>query len=332
MKIFLSYRRADSAPWAGRLGDALVSRYGSGNVFQDVVTIRPGERYADVMNAAVADADVVLAVIGPGWLLPTDAGPPRLADPQDYVRRELVAAIAHARLVIPVLVGGAALPTVDQLPEDLRPLVARQAVVLEDEDWSADVDRLFAALSPDAVARRPRRRAATLAAAGAVVVLVVAGVLAWQFLGSAAGGGASTSVQSGSTSPAAAADTACATPAGQGWTSIGTSPPTTSTGDWRFTATGGGYRPLDAGGWSVVLALHAELVATQSDYLYPDTYRLLSGGQTVAARCFSYLGVNRLDPGMATDVLVGFTVDAEPTDAKILTIDTYGQHYQVEIA
>ena len=46
MKVFLSYRRADSAPWAGRLGDALAARYGSGNV-------QPRRRHA-ALGPAVA--------------------------------------------------------------------------------------------------------------------------------------------------------------------------------------------------------------------------------------------------------------------------------------
>lgn len=327
MKVFLSYRRTDSAPWAGRLGDALAARYGSGNVFQDVVTIRPGEPYVDVMNSAVAGADVVLAVIGPGWLRPTDAGTPRLADPQDYVRRELVAAIAHARTLIPVLVGGAMLPSAQQLPDDLRPLVARQAVVLQDEDWAADVERLLKALGPEAAPRRRRG----LAAAGAVVVLVVAGFVASQLVGRGTGGAAGQAAQGGSTGTSSA-DAPCATPAGEGWTAIGASAPTTSQGEWRFTVTGGGYRSLDSGGWNVVLALRGEVVTSHSDYLYSHDFQLFSAGQTAESRCFSFVGPDRVDPGMTTDVLVGFTVDAEPTDTKTLIIDQSGEHYRVDVA
>ena len=65
MRLFLSYRRDDSAPWAGRLSDAMASRWGRDNIFQDVVAVRPGEQFVDVMDAALTRSDVVLAVIGP---------------------------------------------------------------------------------------------------------------------------------------------------------------------------------------------------------------------------------------------------------------------------
>ena len=42
VQIFISYRRDDTAGRAGRLFDALASRLGARNVFQDVTTIAPG--------------------------------------------------------------------------------------------------------------------------------------------------------------------------------------------------------------------------------------------------------------------------------------------------
>ncbi len=41
-KIFISYRRNDSAGHAGRLCDHLTGHFGHGQVFMDVDTIRPG--------------------------------------------------------------------------------------------------------------------------------------------------------------------------------------------------------------------------------------------------------------------------------------------------
>ncbi len=43
MRIFISYRRADSAAEAGRLYDRLVEQFGRRNVFMDVDDIGPGE-------------------------------------------------------------------------------------------------------------------------------------------------------------------------------------------------------------------------------------------------------------------------------------------------
>ena len=42
-KIFISYRRGDSAGHTGRLYDRLADHFGQDQVFMDVDTIRPGQ-------------------------------------------------------------------------------------------------------------------------------------------------------------------------------------------------------------------------------------------------------------------------------------------------
>lgn len=122
MKIFISYRRDDTAGRAGRLFDVLVARFGARNVFQDVAAIAPGMDFAEQVDEAIAQSDAVLVVIGSEWL--TIRGPygtRRLDEPDDYVRREIGAALAAGVRVVPVLVDGALLPTPDDLPEAARP-------------------------------------------------------------------------------------------------------------------------------------------------------------------------------------------------------------------
>ena len=41
-RIFLSYRRDDSSPYAGRLYDRLCQHFGRANLFMDIDTIAPG--------------------------------------------------------------------------------------------------------------------------------------------------------------------------------------------------------------------------------------------------------------------------------------------------
>src|SRR5438093_9482908 len=157
MRIFLSYRREDASAWAGRLRDALAAQFGEENIFQDVATVRPGQKFTDAIDAALSQADVALAVIGPRWLTAAaDDGEPRLAKSDDYVRAELRAALAHTKQVIPVLVGGATMPTAGELPEGLEELGLRQAVILHDESWRQDVDGLIRSLrgKPTTVYRR----------------------------------------------------------------------------------------------------------------------------------------------------------------------------------
>jgi hypothetical protein len=129
--IFISYRREQASGVAGRLYDRLVDRFGEAQVFIDVASIEPGVDFADVITRAVASCDVLLAVIGPGWLAASDdAGERRLDDPDDLVRLEVEAGLARDVRVIPVLVEGATMSRRKDLPEDLATLARRNAFVL----------------------------------------------------------------------------------------------------------------------------------------------------------------------------------------------------------
>jgi hypothetical protein len=89
-RIFISYRRQETAWPAGRLYDVLVEHFPAEQVFKDVDNIEPGEDFVDRITAAVGTCDVLLALIGPQWLTITDEdGQPRLDNPEDYVRPEI---------------------------------------------------------------------------------------------------------------------------------------------------------------------------------------------------------------------------------------------------
>lgn len=104
----MSYRRADVGGYAGRLKDALEVRLGAAKVFQDVTTIGAGRDFVAEIDRALAEADAVLAVIGPGWLRASAPdGRLRLLQPEDFVRTEIVRGLASGLPVVPVLVGGA---------------------------------------------------------------------------------------------------------------------------------------------------------------------------------------------------------------------------------
>jgi TIR domain len=146
--IFICYRRDDSAPWAGRVYDSLVREWGEDLVFIDVDTIAPGEDFRTVISETVARSDVVLVVIGPDWVSAADAtGSRRLEDEGDVHRTEVVSALASGARVIPVLVGGASMPKVADLPAPLKELAFRNAVVLEDRRFGSDVRALQKALA-----------------------------------------------------------------------------------------------------------------------------------------------------------------------------------------
>jgi TIR domain len=146
-RIFLSYRRTDAQHIAGRLFDRLESRFGAGNVFMDVDSIEPGLDYGEVIDKAVGSCDVLLAVIGNGWLGAVDEyDRRRLDDPDDLIVLEIATALNRDIRVIPVLIDGAAPPRRNDLPEVLAPLARRQAVRLDHASFNAAMTTLLTAL------------------------------------------------------------------------------------------------------------------------------------------------------------------------------------------
>lgn len=146
-RIFISYRRNDSAGHAGRLYDRLRAHFGADQVFMDVTGIEAGTDFVETIDAAVGGCDVLIAVIGPEWARCTDsAGHHRLELPNDFIRLEVGSALKRKVRVVPVLVEGALMPVGDDLPEDLRALTRRQAVELRDSRWDADVEDLIASV------------------------------------------------------------------------------------------------------------------------------------------------------------------------------------------
>jgi roadblock/LC7 domain-containing protein len=148
-RVFISYRRQESSGLAGRLYDRLAARFGDDQVFMNVDTIALGVDFAEVITRAVSTCEVMLAVIGPGWLSAADAdGQRRLDDPDDVVRLEVQAALERDIRVIPILVDGAVMPRRQELPEGLAGLARRNALSVRHESFRSDADRLLAAIEP----------------------------------------------------------------------------------------------------------------------------------------------------------------------------------------
>jgi hypothetical protein len=165
--IFISYRTADTAGFAGRLRDSLADRLGPDCILvRDVDSLSPGVVVDEELVRQLDACEVVLALIGKSWAAEIQRREQERQEQErrgeagstDYVVLELARAIAKKKFIIPVLVDGATRPT--DLPADLAPLAGRKNAELHDRSWSEDVDRLVDAISlaaPVNVAGRPRR-------------------------------------------------------------------------------------------------------------------------------------------------------------------------------
>ncbi len=191
VKIFISYRRGDTAGRTGRLFDALVGRFGARNVFQDVTAIAPGTDFTRETTDAIGRCDVALIVIGSDWLTITGPTGRRLDDQNDHVRKEVAVALSSGVPVVPVLVGGAAMPSADDLPDDLASLVQRQAVIVRDDMWHQDVDSLVRHLRRDDMVGRNPRRWPMFALGAAMLALTGYAISSWPRVGGDDAGDAS---------------------------------------------------------------------------------------------------------------------------------------------
>jgi hypothetical protein len=154
-RVFISYRREDTAPAAGRVYDRLCRVLPKADVFFDVSTIGGGEIFDRRLLSEIERSDAVLVVIGRKWLEGAADGGARLFAPDDYVRVELRAALARPILVLPVLVDGARMPRADELPEDVRAITTRNALPLRHESFDDDTENIVATVLGEAGAARP---------------------------------------------------------------------------------------------------------------------------------------------------------------------------------
>jgi hypothetical protein len=139
MKLFVSYRRSDTAHFAARMAERLAKVRGITTVFVDVTSIGAGEQFARRIHDEIAQCAVALVVIGPGWLAP------RLFEDADYVRLEVREALALSR-VLPVLADGAVMPAPEALPPDVRPLAALNAHSVRHDAFDRDMASLIDAV------------------------------------------------------------------------------------------------------------------------------------------------------------------------------------------
>lgn len=127
-------------------------------MYFDVKTNEAGAKWKRTIVARSAHRGVFLALIGRHWMESLEQrrqSEATVAD--DYVVAELEAALEQPEVtVIPVLVGGVAMPDAVKLQRSIRGLTDRNAVELRHSSFDEDVVALIARLTvPGSVARGP---------------------------------------------------------------------------------------------------------------------------------------------------------------------------------
>lgn len=133
--VFVSYRSEDE-PWATLVARELRHRFHADTVFRDSESIRAGEDFRTVLNRAVAQSLVLVAVIGAHWSTAS------LADAHDWVRAEIALAGRTGVRVVPVLVGDVEPVAADELPDDIRFLAYLQYLQIRHRSIERDLDHV----------------------------------------------------------------------------------------------------------------------------------------------------------------------------------------------
>ena len=157
-KVFISYRRDDSRYQARMIHAAFCHELPHDDVFMDVDSIPPGANFRRILKDWVDQCEILLALIGPGWIDVRDpaTGRRRLENPSDFVRIEIGEALKRDIPVVPVLLDGAPMPEAALLPDDLKELADRQAEFVAYRTFDADVHRLIRKLNIGKVAPSPQ--------------------------------------------------------------------------------------------------------------------------------------------------------------------------------
>jgi hypothetical protein len=142
--IFIIYRRSDTSWVALAINLQVRLRFPRAKLFLDIVDIKPGRDYMNILRESVQNAAVLFALMGRHWLAAQDEGGRRRLDlDDDWVRIEIGTALVSHVLVVPVLVDGAQMPKDEYLPDVLKPLTRRQSVHIKYESIEDDIKKLM---------------------------------------------------------------------------------------------------------------------------------------------------------------------------------------------
>jgi TIR domain len=147
-KIFLSYRREDTAGYAGRIQERLAKQFGQVTLFIDVDAIPLGANYPEVLLEEVGKCEVFIALMGERWR-------EALADKTnrglvDFFRLEIATALHGSDVrVIPIFLDDAKAPEAKDLPEDIRDLAQKNGHRIRHDAFDDDMNRLIKKLKEE---------------------------------------------------------------------------------------------------------------------------------------------------------------------------------------
>src|SRR5262249_22374 len=145
--VWISYRRRDRPEIAERIRDRLADAFDRDLQIQTGDHVPAGVLFVEYIAKQVSQCLALIVIIGPDWLgAEYSDGRRQLDDPWDTVSLEISSALQSNISVLPIVIDGARVPSPQQLPERLKPLVMRNAIAIRQNNFDDDVvglERLY---------------------------------------------------------------------------------------------------------------------------------------------------------------------------------------------
>lgn len=137
--IFLNYRRRDIGH-VGRIYDWLSKYFGPQEVFMDVIGLGAGDLFEEKILKRIVSSTVFISVISRQW---EEAFEGCSGDElSDLYQKEVKTAFDKKLRIIPVLVGGAEMPSKNNVPIGMHGLLDLQAVRIVDLSFGKSIELL----------------------------------------------------------------------------------------------------------------------------------------------------------------------------------------------
>jgi formylglycine-generating enzyme required for sulfatase activity len=160
-KFLISHRRDDAQGPAERLYHALwpMMRDPRKDIVFGVGSPPAGQSAFEHVDRWVAQCEILLAVIGNGWLTARDPkkGGRALDNRDDLVRLQIASALRQGKKVVPILVDGVGMPIAGMLPDEIKALAQMNSVELRRLGFESDVSRMLKGLGIGVSAGAPRQ-------------------------------------------------------------------------------------------------------------------------------------------------------------------------------
>jgi hypothetical protein len=136
--VFINYRVEPNHADADVLYDEFGRNFGSDSAFMASRSIRPGNKFNEVIDKALRECQVLLAIVGPRWSVANPS--PRM----DWVHFEINSMLRQGKTIIPILIEEAKMPDVVDLPPDIKEFAHIHGLPLHHYALTVDLARIVA--------------------------------------------------------------------------------------------------------------------------------------------------------------------------------------------